>query len=1016
MADYRLDHQTFTIDNYNQKRPFSSFLPGIAGLNGIPLWAFYVNRGQGISGFGLQDKNHPIMAFTPANKAYESAPVSGFRTFVKVNNEIYEPFHLDNAYPASMMIDKDAFTISETHPEKGLKVSVKYFGLPEEPIAGLIRKVTFENTTSKPIQFEALDGIAEILPAGIANDVFKSLSNIMASWITVERLDDDLGFFKLRSSTGDSSEVKAVTEGHYYIGLMGGQRIKPIVDPKIIFKYNTAKSKPVGFSQSALETLKEQHQVTTNQLPCAFIPFEKILAPHESVTLYALVGHVQDDAILSKMLPNLSETFFKEKEERSEALITHITQEVATQTAFPLFDAYIEQCYLDNVLRGGYPVQLGNQTYHLYSRRHGDLERDYNFFSLAPEFYSQGNGNFRDVCQNRRLDTVIHPEVEAFNIYHFASLIQMDGYNPLSVNGVRFKASASDQLPGLSETLKEMIQKPFSPGQIMHQLLGKEKMSLEQARSLLETIMKVSEVQLEANFGEGYWIDHFTYILDLIESYQAIYPDKIHTVVCEEAIYKTFESPVSVKPLSEKQVEKATGEIRQYHSLRHPDQEKINQLKLDIHQPAWVKLGPQNYLATLYEKLLTLILNKHSNLDPLEMGVEMEAEKPGWNDAMNGLPGLFGSGVSETIELLRLIRFLKTFSPNTIQVPDEVKIFFDQLRQFPDYKERTSQKEAYRESIRLGLKGSLSPLDLNQVMGYLTILEERFNQNLQSLEDDHQGLLPSFLYYEKDSRSSKTFKMHALPHFLEAPARFLKLSKDGSKGLMHQKILKSNLYDPHIKIFKTSVPLEKAPDEIGRIKAFTEGWLERESNFLHMTYKYILGLLKAGLYDAFYETLPSNLVCFMNPEIYGRSPLENSSFIVPSNNPDESIHGQGFFARLSGSTVEAIHMWFVMMTGGHPFIVDNGTLKVNLKPKLHHSYFNQNHAVTFTLFNQTKVTYINEANVSTYDRCEIEHYLCEDDQGHVSTYDVLEGEVANKVRQGHFKKITIYMNKIGGKQ
>jgi hypothetical protein len=393
----------------------------------------------------------------------------------------------------------------------------------------------------------------------------------------------------------------------------------------------------------------------------------------------------------------------------------------------------------------------------------------------------------------------------------------------------------------------------------------------------------------------------------------------------------------------------------------------------------------------------------------------MEAEKPGWNDAMNGLPGLFGSGVSETIELLRLIRFLKTFNPTTIKVPDEIKVFFDQLRAFPDYSKRVSQKEAYRESIRFGLKGSLSTLDLNQVMGYLNQLEARFNQNLQSLEDDHQGLLPSFLFYEKVPDAKETFKMHALPHFLEAPARSLKLSSDGSKGYMHQKILKSNLYDPHLKIFKTSVPLEKAPDEIGRIKAFTEGWLERESNFLHMTYKYMLGLLKAGLYEAFYETLPSNLVCFMNPEIYGRSPLENSSFIVPSNNPDESIHGQGFFARLSGSTVEALHMWFVMMTGGQPFKVENDTLKVNLQPKLHHSYF-KDHAVTFTLFNQIQVTYINEANVSTYDRCEIEHYVCEDKHGQVHTYDVLEGEVANKVRQGHFKKITIYMNKIGGKQ
>ncbi len=30
---------------------------------------------------------------------------------------------------------------------------------------------------------------------------------------------------------------------------------------------------------------------------------------------------------------------------------------------------------------------------------------------------------------------------------------------------------------------------------------------------------------------------------------------------------------------------------------------------------------------------------KFSTLDPHGMGVEMEGGKPGWNDAMNGLPG-----------------------------------------------------------------------------------------------------------------------------------------------------------------------------------------------------------------------------------------------------------------------------------------------------------------------------------------------------------------------------------------
>ena len=43
------DDKRFIIENYNWSKPFSNFLPGIAGKWGIPLWVYYVNRVQGIS-------------------------------------------------------------------------------------------------------------------------------------------------------------------------------------------------------------------------------------------------------------------------------------------------------------------------------------------------------------------------------------------------------------------------------------------------------------------------------------------------------------------------------------------------------------------------------------------------------------------------------------------------------------------------------------------------------------------------------------------------------------------------------------------------------------------------------------------------------------------------------------------------------------------------------------------------------------------------------------------------------
>ena len=41
-------------------------------------------------------------------------------------------------------------------------------------------------------------------------------------------------------------------------------------------------------------------------------------------------------------------------------------------------------------------------------------------------------------------------------------------------------------------------------------------------------------------------------------------------------------------------------------------------------------------------KLFMLAVSKFTLLDPAGMGVEYEGGKPGWNDAMNGLCGLFG--------------------------------------------------------------------------------------------------------------------------------------------------------------------------------------------------------------------------------------------------------------------------------------------------------------------------------------------------------------------------------------
>ena len=204
-------HTTFTQKNYQKQKPFSSFLPGIAGKKGIPLWSFYVNRGQVITSFGRRDKNGAILEFFPANAAYMYTKTIGFRTFIRVDGIIYE-FFKEDGLKQTLYVEKDSVSISEVNETIQIKVTVKYFTLPNEKIGALVRKVTFENLSFIPKHIEVLDGLTQILPSGIDYGGFKAISNLLQSWMDVE-FKEGYAFYKLRASTGDSAEVNEVTDG-----------------------------------------------------------------------------------------------------------------------------------------------------------------------------------------------------------------------------------------------------------------------------------------------------------------------------------------------------------------------------------------------------------------------------------------------------------------------------------------------------------------------------------------------------------------------------------------------------------------------------------------------------------------------------------------------------------------------------------------------------------------------------------------------------------------------------------
>ena len=156
----------FVIENYNYAKPFANFFPGIAGKYGIPMWVFYVNRGQGIISLGTKDKNHSILEFFPANKAWQLVSTYGFRTFIKQfsskKTAFYEPFHngwtnLGYDITNRMSITPYDLKIEENNLSLGLKIKVEYFNIPNDSYAGLARIVTIENLTSAKKRIQLLD-------------------------------------------------------------------------------------------------------------------------------------------------------------------------------------------------------------------------------------------------------------------------------------------------------------------------------------------------------------------------------------------------------------------------------------------------------------------------------------------------------------------------------------------------------------------------------------------------------------------------------------------------------------------------------------------------------------------------------------------------------------------------------------------------------------------------------------------------------------------------------------------
>ena len=1042
---YRLDEQQrFVVDDYNWATPFSDFFPGVAGLWGIPLWIYTVSRGQAVSSVGVGDKDHQILEFLSFNRACQTVPHEGFRTFLRIDGgPPIEPFvRSDRAdVRQKLILSAGELELAEHDERSGLEIEVVYFPLVNLPVAALARQVTIRNIGEAAKRIECLDGLPRVLPYGMNQQHIKFTTRHIEAMMGVS-FSGGVPLFRLKQSAADSEHIERLSGGNFYFTVQDDALCADrfIVDPQVVFEDPFQHLTPWGFCAHELTSLLKRRQLLDNTTPCGFTGFADSLAPGASLQWTSVLGNAHTDELLAELVAIAQRPgALAAKRRENRAVLASITDRAFTVSSAKRFDQYAGQTFLDNVMRGGMPLTFGapddKRVFYVYCRQNGDLERDYHYFVLEPTYLSQGTGHYRSIYQNRRTDVWFFPEIGDTNIRWFMNLLQLDGYNPLEVRGLTYSVREPEAVDALLRgatsdaavlaELASIVGRPFTPGELIMALERGGRRPPGEYMALLGSLLRLCDERELGGLHEGFWVDHWFYNLDAIDVYLMVYPDRLRSLLVEDRAYTFFDDPDIILPRADKCVLRNDGQVRRYGAVVR-DADKLARLEARATERYRVRTrngDGEVYRTCLLVKLLCVVANRLATLDAQGVGVEMEADKPGWNDSMNGLPALFGSSLCETLELLKACRFL---SDTLTRLGDVCVAVYEELGDLMDELDRAfaaragqrddasmlafwdasnTAKESYRARTQLGVSGVERMLDGARIRAFvdagLALLDPL-------LDDEHRGRVKNpdgvpYTYFvnkvvehEPTGRRShqglplvapKRFHQEPVPLFLEGPVHYMKAHPDQARQV-YEAVRKSELFDRKLSMYKSCVDMSQQSYELGRaVGAYPRGWLENESIYLHMEYKYLLEVLRAGLFDAFYDDLRSVVVSFHDPAVYGRSTLEGASFIVSSAYADASLHGRGFQPRLSGITCEMLHVWVLMVAGPQPMFVDDaGELRLGFAPALAGWMFTEQaerqtvqdpvegpvevsiptNAFAFRFLGSTLVVYENSARVDTW--------------------------------------------------
>ncbi|MFW6367288.1 MAG: hypothetical protein ACOC0L_01335, partial [bacterium] len=610
------------------------------------LWMFVSSTG-GLTA-GRRDPDHALFPYTTDDKLHDAGATTGGQTllFVERGGEefLWCPFSpcQDGLYRLQRNLYKNSvgnkLIFEEINHDLGLVLRCMWTSARSH---GFVRRCTLCNYADSTLWIRVLDGIRNLMPAGIDSEFQMRRSTLADAYKRHELVARTrLGLFSLSSVPTDRAEpseaLRATTV--WQAGLS---------DPRILL----CERQVAAFGQG--KPIRQESDVRGVR-GAYYVNAEFALPAQERQEWFIVADIDRDSAAVADLNKTLVNTADRE-------LCTQIRQSVqqgTRQLEQLVAQADGRQCTADelrchrhfsnvlfNIMRGGvfdqgYNIEkrdldefirTANRPLHqrvqsslarlkdsltldqllewterqddpeliklcreylplTFSRRHGDPSRPWNRFTISPLDENGARnrdyeGNWRDIFQNWEALSLSFPEYVENMVCKFVNASALDGYNPFRITRDGFEWEVLDP------------DDPWS--------------------------------------NIGYWGDHqIVYLTRLLEISRECHPGRLKDMMTRD-IFAYADVPYNIKPYADLLAD--PRDTIEFDSARHEAvKQRVNSLGTDGRFAR--NASGVMHQVNLAEKLLVPMLAKMGNWVP-EGGIWMNTQRPEWNDANNALVG-----------------------------------------------------------------------------------------------------------------------------------------------------------------------------------------------------------------------------------------------------------------------------------------------------------------------------------------------------------------------------------------